>query len=738
MSTRCVDVLLLGAGAMARRHAAAFGLVDGARVAGAVTRSAARAEDFTRDTGLPCFTQVDEAIARLSPHALVVCTPTEHHRQGLDIAINNNLHCLVEKPLAPDSREAAVMVEMARQHPELCLMTGHTEAFTPGVVALAKEIRDLPLRAVCVLKAGDGGLPPDSPPPESFSPGQRRGRMLDLLVHAVSQVTALLPAPVLSRLEEGHRPCWQVGSFDDTPGRERLLACCRLDDIRLRVSIDNRGTDRLTKEVAVETETGSYFWQLHDGKETLARHDPQQEARSRRQQTPLPYTGGDPFHRQAWAFVHAVRTRAGSPEPFCRAVTLLSMVEDILAQADRRRQRAEMLAGAFRQGDEALLAQAMGDVSATNANDLDAVIDIAPWSDIQSPPLESHAGRFAALTAAVAGQTTIRPYILRFLWEHSRQVRDPVFMPEARLALLYSGGFSPQEVLRLDTRCNQGCLFCNVGGEAHRDLHLSTDEARRLIDEWVSRGVLRLTISGGEPTLRPDLVTVVRRARAAGMQQVDLQTNAVALCEGPIAYLLAEAGLDGALVSLHSHVEKVSDYLTRAPGTWRRTMWGIRRLHEAGVAVRLVCVITSANMGLLPAYVRYVATVFPAITDLDLLLDQHTGRGLGHGFLVPRLTDLKPLLHQALEEAMQRRIRVNNALTIPPCIMGPFAHQTLEYQRLRAAALFHLPPEPSQAILAREKVKGPRCGDCVFDPYCMGVWKGYAALHGLEELTPKK
>ena len=74
-------------------------------------------------------------------------------------------------------------------------------------------------------------------------------------------------------------------------------------------------------------------------------------------------------------------------------------------------------------------------------------------------------------------------------------------------------------------RCNLKCRHCysDSGCGAAAD-ELTTDEARRLIDDIASFGCPAILFSGGEPCLRPDLVELVALARERGLR-VTLSTN---------------------------------------------------------------------------------------------------------------------------------------------------------------------------------------------------------------------
>ena len=105
----------------------------------------------------------------------------------------------------------------------------------------------------------------------------------------------------------------------------------------------------------------------------------------------------------------------------------------------------------------------------------------------------------------------------------------------------------------LTDRCNLRCTYCMPAeGLAWMPgpLVLTDDEVVRLVDLAVSRlGITEVRLTGGEPTLRPGLVDIVRRLAALQPRpELSLTTNGLRLAG--MAAALADAGLDRINVSL--------------------------------------------------------------------------------------------------------------------------------------------------------------------------------------------
>jgi len=108
----------------------------------------------------------------------------------------------------------------------------------------------------------------------------------------------------------------------------------------------------------------------------------------------------------------------------------------------------------------------------------------------------------------------------------------------------------------LTDRCNFRCFYCLPHGEppiAPKEQMLSYEEIDYVCDIFVSLGIEKIRLTGGEPMLRRDIETIIRkltRLKASGLRDLALTTNGYYLPER--AQSLKEAGLDRVTISLDS------------------------------------------------------------------------------------------------------------------------------------------------------------------------------------------
>lgn len=108
----------------------------------------------------------------------------------------------------------------------------------------------------------------------------------------------------------------------------------------------------------------------------------------------------------------------------------------------------------------------------------------------------------------------------------------------------------------LTDRCNFRCFYCLPHGEppiAPKEQMLSYEEIEFVCDIFVSLGIEKIRLTGGEPMLRRDIETIIQKLtllKPKGLQDLALTTNAYFLPER--AQQLKDAGLDRVTISLDS------------------------------------------------------------------------------------------------------------------------------------------------------------------------------------------
>jgi cyclic pyranopterin phosphate synthase len=133
-------------------------------------------------------------------------------------------------------------------------------------------------------------------------------------------------------------------------------------------------------------------------------------------------------------------------------------------------------------------------------------------------------------------------------------------------------------------RCNFRCTYC-MPAEGLRWLPkaelLTFEELQHLVASFVRLGVRSIKVTGGEPTVRADLPTLVRMLREVG-PGLDMSITTNGLLLDTLAAPLAEAGIDRATVSCDSLLQHRFAEMTRRDAL-DRVLRGLRAAEEAGL-----------------------------------------------------------------------------------------------------------------------------------------------------------
>ncbi|MFD6508252.1 MULTISPECIES: GTP 3',8-cyclase MoaA [unclassified Bacillus (in: firmicutes)] len=157
----------------------------------------------------------------------------------------------------------------------------------------------------------------------------------------------------------------------------------------------------------------------------------------------------------------------------------------------------------------------------------------------------------------------------------------------------------PLKDLRISVtdRCNFRCRYCmpeEIFGRDYsflsNDKILSFDEIERITRIFVSLGVRKLRITGGEPLLRKGLPELIQRLNEIeGVEDIGLTTNGSLLKK--FAPDLYKAGLSRVTVSLDSLNEERFSYLNGNRSKVKTVLAGIQAAAEAGMKIKMNMVV---------------------------------------------------------------------------------------------------------------------------------------------------
>jgi MoaA/NifB/PqqE/SkfB family radical SAM enzyme len=203
-----------------------------------------------------------------------------------------------------------------------------------------------------------------------------------------------------------------------------------------------------------------------------------------------------------------------------------------------------------------------------------------------------------------------------------------------------------------------------------------------LVDDFVERDYFGIILTGGEPTLHPELPRIARYARDKGLH-VRMITNGHKLADPEFAQALAKGGLQLVHVSVYSHKAEVEELLRGTPNTLGRAYEACHNADRYGIEVNINCVINKLNADHLDENIEYFIEHHPYIQHFVWNnLDPSMGRAeVNQDQFTPRLADFEASLARACKLLMDsgRTFRVEK---VPLCYMTEFGWASTETRKI--------------------------------------------------------
>ncbi|MEZ4399495.1 MAG: radical SAM protein [Kofleriaceae bacterium] len=279
--------------------------------------------------------------------------------------------------------------------------------------------------------------------------------------------------------------------------------------------------------------------------------------------------------------------------------------------------------------------------------------------------------------------------------------------------------------------CNLACDYCTIT-PAMRARSLATDAVLRELRAGRTAGFDEVSFTGGEPTVRPDLLGLVRAARALGYRRVKVQSNGLVLGQGDNAARLVAAGCDDLHVSIHTHAADAYDALVRRPDSHALMEAGVRAGVATGVTVTVDLIITASTMDRLADAVAWAAA--RGVAGVDLWFVSLTDGNRANLASMPRMTEAMPHVHAALAVGRARGLAMRS-LHVPRCLLG----RDVDHAFDPGAGRVRVVSPDAVFELAQSKLTGQHhvdaCAGCRYRAVCPGLRADYLARFGDDEVV---
>lgn len=272
-------------------------------------------------------------------------------------------------------------------------------------------------------------------------------------------------------------------------------------------------------------------------------------------------------------------------------------------------------------------------------------------------------------------------------------------------------------IIPVNRKCNHHCLFCSAA-----DQDEPSDEQ---ILKQIENEDEQIVLTGGEPTLKDNIIKLVKKAKEQGVEEVEFQTNGTLLYYKDVARKLENAGVDIFNVNFPSHKEETFDKMTQTQGHFPKVVRGINNLLKFGGNIRITNVICSINDNLVD-YAKFIQNNFQEIKILEYNPVKVRGRVKENKYLVPSFQEMEGELYDAMEFCEKNGINllVDGA---PLCYMKGYEKFSIDLIKLLRG---------QEERLHAKKEKTESCEECSLSDLCLGFREGYPQVNG-DEAKPR-
>ena len=283
----------------------------------------------------------------------------------------------------------------------------------------------------------------------------------------------------------------------------------------------------------------------------------------------------------------------------------------------------------------------------------------------------------------------------------------------------------------INHKCNNNCLHC-AESENRSNPEPSAVEIKKTLEDVLVDGFSDVFFSGGEPTLRKDIIELVGFAKSRGYR-VLLFTNGRKFSGTAFAEHMASAGLYSVVIPLHSHIPEVHDRVTSVRGSYKETMQGICNCLEKNILVNIKIIPTKLNYISLPETVEFIGKNFKGSRIIFDMLHIGGNALRNESRISVKRSKTAKYLEKALDFAIDKNLDVT-VESFPLCLIERKYWGCIRNSRIVVSAYKKSLSETR--IGGEGQILAEKCSVCSVKDRCPGTWESYFKRYGDSELKP--
>jgi MoaA/NifB/PqqE/SkfB family radical SAM enzyme/SAM-dependent methyltransferase len=289
-------------------------------------------------------------------------------------------------------------------------------------------------------------------------------------------------------------------------------------------------------------------------------------------------------------------------------------------------------------------------------------------------------------------------------------------------------------LIKVGYGCNNHCTFCHTLDV--REIDGASSEVHAKIERAARLGHSMIVLSGGEVTMRSELLRWAAHSHSLGMS-FGLVTNGRMLAYPELVEKLLEYRLEYVYMSLHGGTAKIHNLMVRADA-FDQTYAAIANLSGKGIDFTVNTVVTRQNLAHLKPMVDAVLPYPDVVLKFSMVQPKGGGEKL-FDHLIPPIADVAKKVHEAITYGLEKSGGRGPKFAhdgIPLCLLPGYEDLYDDLKTHRFWTMIEIGEPDFFPVDDKNKTQTAKCLTCSLRGPCPGLYSGYLESFGDDELRP--
>ncbi|MFX1299223.1 MAG: radical SAM protein [Promethearchaeota archaeon] len=288
--------------------------------------------------------------------------------------------------------------------------------------------------------------------------------------------------------------------------------------------------------------------------------------------------------------------------------------------------------------------------------------------------------------------------------------------------------------ITINYECNNNCInCCNLEEQKTSPLQLSLDGIMNFISQLSIQEEDIFTISGGEPTLHPNLYEITSFLRNNFSNDIVLLSNAHRFNTRDYAEKISK-NITDIVSTLYGVTDKQHEQITQNGGSFSNLIEGIRIMESFGIKIHLKYLFMKHNYKDLPKFIDLAENTFKNPHLIINMVDFVGFAKKNFELIAVKHSTAAPYIEKALDKTI--KYHIPTSIFMPMCLIDPYYwnHFPIKYKNIIEESYF-INPMRGMRRASQYHINNPSfCKSCRLISRCGWPWVEYIKHFGDSEL----